>query len=111
MQTDRLMVENLISQKISAAKKKYGAEFEMILLEILGLQKLLAPEKKEQSREIPLTEWNEHHPDPSVKALRMLVFRSKENGFDMVIRRRGKRVLIDENAYFRWRELKERGEI
>lgn len=40
------MVENLIAQKIQAGKKKFGLEFEVVLLEILGLQKLLTPEKK-----------------------------------------------------------------
>lgn len=111
MQADKLMVENLIAQKIQAGKKKFGLEFEMVLLEILGLQKLLTPEKNEESREIPLTRWNDYHPDPSVPALRMLVFRSKENGFDMAITRRGNRILIKEADYFKWKELRERGEL
>lgn len=110
MQTDKLTIENVISEKIKAGKKKFGVEFEIMLLEILGLQKLLTSEP-EQNREIPLTRWNDYHPDPSVPALRMLVFRKDENGFDMAITRRGNRILIKEADYFKWKELRERGEL
>lgn len=106
MQADKLTIENVISEKIKAGKKKFGAEFEIMLLEILGLQKLLTAEP-EQDREIPLTRWNDYHPDPSVPALRMLVFRKDENGFDSVITRRGNRILIKEKEYFAWRKLHE----
>ena len=41
MQADKLTIENVISEKIKAGKKKFGVEFEIMLLEILGLQKLL----------------------------------------------------------------------
>lgn len=106
MQADKLTIENVISEKIKAGKKKFGVEFEIMLLEILGLQKLLTPDS-EESREIPLTRWNDYHPDPSVPALRMLVFRKDENGFDSVITRRGNRILIKEKEYFAWRKLHE----
>lgn len=106
MQADKLTIENVISEKIKAGKKKFGVEFEIMLLEILGLQKLLTSEP-EQNREIPLTRWNDYHPDPSVPALRMLVFRKDENGFDMAITRRGNRILIKEKEYFAWRKLHE----
>ena len=102
-------IEKLIDDKIAAAKKEFGAGVELVILEILGLQKLLAPDKEKKSREIPLTMWNEYYPDPSVPALRMLVFRSSENGFDEVITRRGKRILIKEDAYFEWKEKHQKG--
>lgn len=51
---------------------------------------------------IPLTQWNDHHPWPSQSGLRYLVFHSNDNGFDQVIRRSGRRVLIDEHAFFMW---------
>lgn len=105
--TDKQLVENMISKKIDEGKKRFGNEFEFMLLEILGLQKLLAPEPsaEPQDREIPLTKWNDYYPDPTVKALRMLVFRKDENGFKDVITRRGNRILIKEKAYFTWRKL------
>lgn len=53
-------------------------------------------------RLIPLTQWNQHHGYPPVGGLRHLVFHAKSNGFDKCIRRIGKRVLIDEPAYFAW---------
>jgi hypothetical protein len=57
-----------------------------------------------QTRLIPLTQWPEYHPHPSVGGLRHLVFNAKTNGFDQVIRRIGRRILIDEAAFFAWVE-------
>lgn len=51
---------------------------------------------------IPLTAWPKYHPWPSIGGLRHLVFFAKENGFEKVIRRCGRRILIDENAFFQW---------
>ena len=51
---------------------------------------------------IPLTEWPEHHRYPTVAGLRYLVFNAEKNGFASCIKRIGKRVLIDEAAYFAW---------
>lgn len=53
-------------------------------------------------RLIPVTAWNEFHPWPPVGGLRHLVFHAKQNGFEQVVRRAGRRVLIDEAAFFRW---------
>ncbi len=51
---------------------------------------------------IPLTQWNQHHSFPPQGGLRHLVFHSQTNGFDKCIRRVGRRILIDEGAYFAW---------
>jgi hypothetical protein len=56
------------------------------------------------SRLIPLAEWANHHPWPPLGGLRHLVFFEKQNGFDRVTRRVGRRVLIDEAAFFEWVE-------
>lgn len=106
MQIDKVEIENMINMKIDNAQKKFGAEFKITLIEILSLEKMLAPkiESEEKNRLIPLTKWNDYHPDPSVKALRMLVFHKDTNGFDKVVERRGHRVLINEQAYFEWQE-------
>lgn len=53
---------------------------------------------------IPLSEWSKFHPWPPIGGLRHLVFYSKTNGFDKVIKRVGRRVLIDESAFFMWVE-------
>ena len=53
---------------------------------------------------IPVTDWGKHHPWPPVGGLRHLIFHSKANGFDKAIRRIGRRVLIDEAAFFEWAE-------
>ena len=48
------------------------------------------------TRFIPVTEWSSHHPWPPIGGLRHLIFYSKDNGFERVVRRIGRRVLIDE---------------
>ncbi len=53
-------------------------------------------------RLIPLTEWPKYHSYPSLGGLRHLVFHANQNGFDKVVKRIGRRVLIDELAYFQW---------
>jgi hypothetical protein len=55
-------------------------------------------------RVIPLTEWPKHHPWPPLGGLRHLVFYANRNGFDKVVKRAGRRVLIDEAAFFEWLE-------
>ncbi len=55
-------------------------------------------------RYIPLTHWPDHHPWPTVAGLRHLVFHAGTNGFDRVVRRVGRRVLIDEAAFMAWVE-------
>jgi hypothetical protein len=55
-----------------------------------------------RSRLIPLTKWNAFHEWPPQGGLRHLVFNANANGFDKVVRRCGKRVLIDESAFFQW---------
>lgn len=51
---------------------------------------------------IPVTAWPDHHTWPPIGGLRHLIFFEKTNGFDKVIRRIGRRVLIDEQAFFAW---------
>lgn len=54
------------------------------------------------TRLIPLSKWNDYHPWPPKGGLRHLVFYEKTNGFEKVVRRCGRRVLIDEAAFFAW---------
>ena len=46
--------------------------------------------------------WSEKFDYPTQSGLRYLIFNSHKNGFDSVIRRVGRRVLIDEKAFFDW---------
>jgi len=48
--------------------------------------------------------WPEKHKWPTESGLRYLVFNAHKNGFDSVIRRVGRRVLIDEREFFTWVE-------
>jgi len=61
-----------------------------------------------QHRLIPLTQWADHHSYPPLGQLRAMVFNADKNGFDHCIRRIGRRVLIDEVAYFEWVEAQNR---
>lgn len=54
------------------------------------------------TRLIPVTQWPEHHAWPPVGGLRHLIFHEHSNGFHAVVRRVGRRVLIDEAAFFAW---------
>lgn len=61
---------------------------------------MASPELK--TRLIPVPDWKNHHPWPPEGGLRHLVFYAATNGFNKVIRRIGRRVLIDELAFFEW---------
>lgn len=62
--------------------------------------------KSNQLKLIPLADWPKFHAWPPLGGLRHLVFFAKTNGFDRVIRRAGRRILIDEQAFFDWVEQK-----
>lgn len=55
-------------------------------------------------RLIPVPKWNDHHDWPPPGGLRSLIFNRKTNGFDKVIKKVGRCVLIDEHAFFEWVE-------
>lgn len=56
-----------------------------------------------QARKVfAVTEWAKTHSWPPIGGLRHLIFNASTNGFDKVIRRVGRRVLIDEAAFFTW---------
>lgn len=47
-------------------------------------------------------QWVAQHNWPPVGGLRHLIFHANSNGFEKVIRRVGRTVLIDEAAFFEW---------
>lgn len=55
-------------------------------------------------RLIPVTRWNDHHEWPPPGGLRHLIFNAQKNGFHSVVKRAGRRVLLDEEAFFKWIE-------
>lgn len=57
---------------------------------------------KPQNRLIPVAQWNKHHDWPTVPGLRHPIFYEHQNGFHQCIRRAGRRILIDEKAFFDW---------
>lgn len=65
-------------------------------------QALAVPSSSPSSKLIPAAQWQAHHPWPPAGGLRHLIFNANSNGFSKVIRRVGRRVLIDEQAFFAW---------
>lgn len=51
---------------------------------------------------IPASKWGNYHDWPPIGGLRHLIFHASANGFEKVIRRVGRCVLIDEAEFFRW---------
>ena len=66
------------------------------------IQGATAQTSERKNRLIPLTKWPQYHPWPPIGGLRHLVFYSEKNGFARVIRRVGRRLLIDEAEFFKW---------
>jgi hypothetical protein len=56
----------------------------------------------EEKRLIPVTQWNRFHVWPTVAGLRFYIFNADFNDFDKVVKRVGRRCLIDEAAFFQW---------
>lgn len=67
--------------------------------------------EKTERKLIPVTHWNDHHAWPPQGGLRHLIFNAENNGFDKVIKRAGRRVLIDEQAFFQWMDEQNEGGV
>jgi hypothetical protein len=57
-------------------------------------------------RLIPVKDWKKFHLNPPLSELRDLMFHKDSNGFNSCVRRIGKKIYIDEDAFFRWVEGK-----
>lgn len=51
-------------------------------------------------RLIPLTDWPKHHEWPPIGGLRHLMFHRESNGFATAFVKVGRRVLVNEQAFF-----------
>lgn len=51
---------------------------------------------------VPVTQWQVEHDWPTEAGLRHLIFHEHENGFHRCVRRVGRRVLVDEDEFYRW---------
>ena len=56
----------------------------------------------QQTRHIPVPDWNKFHPWPPPGGLRHLIFNRKTNGFDACLIRIGRTLLVDEQAFMAW---------
>lgn len=55
-----------------------------------------------QPKYLTVSEWCKKHPWPPVGGLRHLIFNAEKNGFNKVLRRCGRRILINEQEFFHW---------
>jgi len=53
-------------------------------------------------RFLTVRQWTEQKSWPPLGGLRHLIFNAKHNGFDAVVRRVGRRVLLSESAFTEW---------
>lgn len=56
------------------------------------------------NRLIPVPAWNKFHLWPSEAGLRYYIYNAEFNGFNKVLKRVGRRLLIDEAAFYNWIE-------
>lgn len=58
----------------------------------------------ETPRLFTVTEWCKTHTWPPQGGLRHLIFNARTNGFEQVIRKCGRRILIHESEFYKWLE-------
>ena len=95
--------------KLSPEEKKTLCDFFELLFskmeEINSNKEKEKPDPKpeqQKNRLIPVSKWSDYHDWPSVGGLRSLIFNEGLNGFRSCIHRVGRRILIDEQAFFEW---------
>lgn len=107
-------IEEMISEKIAQGVEKYGKSFKLYSFELIKLIKSLnTATTHPTSRIIPLSEWDNYHPYPTVPALRQYYFKRQTNGFDSVVvhgGNNGGRILIDEAKFFDWLKSRKNGD-
>ena len=63
---------------------------------------MILPQSEKSNRLIPVSQWNKYHDWPTISGMRWLVFNAKYQEMEKVIKRVGRRVLIDEKEFFIW---------
>lgn len=58
--------------------------------------------EKSPKRLMTIKEFTDRNPWPTEKGIRQYIFRAHENGMEVCLTRSGRRVLIDEEAFWRW---------
>jgi hypothetical protein len=62
----------------------------------------MEPHEQQPDRFIPPNAWPDFHPWPTLGGLRYLIAHENTNGFNEVITRIGRRILISERAFRAW---------
>lgn len=90
----------MIESKVENIAKEYGKTAKIAVLEILTLERSLRTDKP--TRYIPVPEWKKYHDYPTESAIRNYINKADKNGFNEVMTRKGRRILLDENKMFEW---------
>lgn len=64
--------------------------------------------KKYQNKYILLTDWNKYFDYPKISTLRSYVFNASSNGFRKCMKRENRRIQIDVEEYFKWKEERDK---
>lgn len=100
---------SLIENRMKEMLDTYGKKAYLLAQEILMLQKSISQEKP--TRMIYLSEWGKYYSRPTVSAMRNLIARRSDNGFNKVCQKDGKLWLINEQAYLAWRDQRKNEEL
>ena len=63
-----------------------------------------------QTRYLTPNQWAKIHPWPPIGGIRHLIFHAKTNGFDKVVTRVGRAILLNESKFFDWMENQNKNE-
>lgn len=115
MQINKEEIQAALDEEIKSAEQKYGKGIKFTLINIIGLIKMLNPERPEkESRLIPLADWENYHSYPTKGALRQYYFRRETNGFDYCVEpggENGNRILINEDKFFEWQRNRKKKDV
>lgn len=98
--------ETTVNQVVRSLARTFAEELLATLresdLEDLLQSSRLGGKQEPKSRLISVTQWNRFHSSPPIGGLRYLIFNAERNGFSACLRRMGRRLYIDEAAFFEW---------
>lgn len=63
----------------------------------------IEPQQK-KPKYIPVSKWEDYHDWPTIPSLRWMIHNKERNGIGPCIKKVGGRVLVNEEAFFKWVE-------
>ena len=95
-----MIIEDLLARTIKQSVSEAISETAKELKQILPGDGNSVP----KTRLISVTDWERYHPWPGTNTLRNYIKFKKQYRFESVVKKVGRKVLIDEAAFFAWVE-------